>query len=174
MFGVKSDICRQHRTCEQPFSGDCVSSSRYPVKLASVLIAVVITLVGIGLDRLLAVEGVSRVDIRVLSNALIGLVAGAFLYVYSRKEEKIRALLQSRMAIVAEMNHHIRNALQVICYYAYRESDQRVVQMIRDSVNRIDWALREVLPNFAGVGEPKVPVAATDGPQSKRESKAAS
>jgi hypothetical protein len=33
-----------------------VSSSRYPVKLVSVLIAVVITLVGVGLDRILAVE----------------------------------------------------------------------------------------------------------------------
>ena len=151
-----------------------MSSSRYPVKLASVLIAVVITLVGIGLDRLLAVEGVSRIDIRVLSNALTGLVAGAFLYVYARKEDKMKTLLQSRMAIVAEMNHHIRNALQVICYYAYRESDQRVVQMIKDSVNRIDWALREVLPNFAGIDEPKIPAAATGESVNKRESKAAS
>jgi hypothetical protein len=110
----------------------------------------------------------------VLSNALTGVVAGAFLYVYARKEEKIKNLLQSRMVIVAEMNHHIRNALQVICYYAYRESDQRVVQMIKDSVNRIDWALREVLPNFAGIEEQKIPATATGEPDNKRESKAAS
>src|SRR5579864_5103359 len=144
--------------------------SPYGTGMISILIAVVITLVGVGLDRLLAVEGVSRIDIRVLSNALTGVVAGSFLYVYARKEEKIKNLLQSRMVIVAEMNHHIRNALQVICYYAYRESDQRVVQMIKDSVNRIDWALREVLPNFAGIEEQKIPTTATGEPDKKRES----
>lgn len=148
--------------------------SRYGTGMISILIAVVVTLVGIGLDRLLAVEGVSRIDIRVLSNALTGVVAGAFLYVYARKEEKIKTLLQSRMAVVAEMNHHIRNALQVICYYAYRESDQKIVQMIRDSVSRIDWALREVLPNFAGVEELKIPAVTAESAEPKKDSQAAS
>ena len=148
--------------------------SRYRIILICVLIAAVVTLAGTGFDRLLSVEGVSRMDIRLLSNALTGVVAGAFLYVYAYKEEKIKELMHNRLQIIGEMNHHIRNALQVICFYAYREPDQRVVQMIRDSVNRIDWALREVLPNFAGMREAKVAAASeAESPTNKRESKAA-
>ena len=140
--------------------GSVPSSSRfseYRIASFSILIAGAVALVGVSFDRLLLAEGVSRLDVRVLSNCLTGIVTGAFFYVFARKQQELHKLLHGRMEIIAEINHHIRNALQVISYYAYREADQRVVQMIRDSVNRIDWALREVLPQFAVMGEPKLP-----------------
>jgi hypothetical protein len=43
------------------------------------------------------------------------------------------------------MNHHIRNALQVITYATAADTEESV-ELIRDSVERIEWALREVLP----------------------------
>ena len=45
------------------------------------------------------------------------------------------------------MNHHIRNSLQVITYATATQSNSESMEMIRSSVERIEWALREVLPN---------------------------
>jgi hypothetical protein len=47
------------------------------------------------------------------------------------------------------MNHHIRNALQVIVYPS--PSAEEAAQRIGDAIARIDWALREVLPGGANV-----------------------
>ena len=44
------------------------------------------------------------------------------------------------------MNHHVRNALQVIlCSRIYVEHEQQV-KAIAEAAKRIEWALREVLP----------------------------
>ena len=54
-----------------------------------------------------------------------------------------------RMQVISEMNHHIRNALQVITYASAAQNQNDSVDsvdMIRSSVERIEWALREVLP----------------------------
>ena len=48
---------------------------------------------------------------------------------------------------ISEMNHHIRNSLQVITYATATQRDSESVEMIRSSVERIEWALREVLPH---------------------------
>jgi hypothetical protein len=44
------------------------------------------------------------------------------------------------------MNHHIRNALQVITFYSRAGAKQQVG--IVEAVERIQWALREVLPQL--------------------------
>jgi hypothetical protein len=43
------------------------------------------------------------------------------------------------------MNHHVRNALQTISYLPYTDQAKQV-QLIQQSVNRIQWALQEILP----------------------------
>ena len=55
-------------------------------------------------------------------------------------------LLEQRLKKLAEMNHHIRNALQVVAGYAHQAGESEVVKRINDSIGRIEWALREVLP----------------------------
>ena len=44
------------------------------------------------------------------------------------------------------MNHQDRNALENIQLTAYLSHDQQLISEIQVSVQRIDWALREVLP----------------------------
>jgi TolA-binding protein len=51
------------------------------------------------------------------------------------------------------MNHHIRNALQVIAYANATGDPDESMKLIRSSVERIEWALREVLPGFPYNGE---------------------
>ena len=107
--------------------------------------------VGFGLDRILATEGVTRTTILLASNGLTAIVAGLLFYSYTvgNNERERRRMLQERLRTIAEMNHHIRNALQVIKFEASSEKYENSVERIRNSVGRIEWALREVLPQYA-------------------------
>jgi signal transduction histidine kinase len=50
-----------------------------------------------------------------------------------------------RMQVISEMNHHIRNALSAISLSADSIENQQCMQVISHSVDRIEWALREIL-----------------------------
>lgn len=120
--------------------------SRYKLVFAFVLFAGFVSAVGVGFDRLLIQEGVSRVGVLVLSNILTGVVAGAlFLQTKVRAQER-QKLLEQRLLKVAEMNHHIRNALQVMVFYRHQISDPEAGNLLQKSIERIEWTLEEVLP----------------------------
>lgn len=129
------------------------------------LVIVLVWLVGFGFDRLLARDGVTRFDILLISNALTGIVAGFLFYSLTNYERLRRNQMRDRLRTIAEMNHHIRNSLQVITYATAAQGNSESVEMIRSSVERIEWALREVLP-----GHVEVPA---DPPQMASEEKQA-
>ena len=52
----------------------------------------------------------------------------------------------ARMQVIGEMNHHIRNALAPIALSVDSIENQQLIRIISDGVDRIDWALREILP----------------------------
>jgi len=52
-----------------------------------------------------------------------------------------------RMAIAAEVNHHIRNALTAIVYSTSVKRDQPLQSVLKDATDRIDWVLNTVLPD---------------------------
>lgn len=62
-------------------------------------------------------------------------------------------LLLARMQVIAEMNHHIRNALSPLSLSLDDTENKQLKNVIEDAVNRIDWALREILPREAPLGE---------------------
>ena len=119
------------------------------------LLALVVTLVvaGLGfiLDYFLGQVGLSRSGMLVISNGLTGLFAGGLVYQLAREEKASRELVRARMKTIAELNHHIRNALQVIRFLGGQQRpglDAMQLQLINDAVDRIEWALREVLPRY--------------------------
>jgi hypothetical protein len=117
----------------------------------SLLIAILVSAIGIFLDRLLVKEGLPRWGMLVLSNSITGLFAGVLFYQIVREEKVHRELMRARMKTIAELNHHIRNALQVIKFWGAQHRpalDAMQLQLIDDSVDRIEWALREVLPRY--------------------------
>ena len=130
--------------------------------LLSLAVVVVVSALGIVLDRLLLKEGLPRLDMLIFSNGLTGLFAGGLFYQMAREAKASRALVEERMKIIAELNHHIRNALQVIKFLGGQRSglDAVQLQLINDSVDRIEWALRELLPRYS-VGV--VPAPEEDG-----------
>jgi hypothetical protein len=76
------------------------------------------------------------------SALILGLLAGKILHhAYKARQDAL-----ARLQVIAELNHHIRNALEVICLSAYITRDEEAIRRIMEGVNRIDWALREILP----------------------------
>ncbi len=96
-------------------------------------------------------EGLPRLDTLIFSNGLTGLFAGGLFFQMAREEKASRELVAERMKTIAELNHHIRNALQVIKFLGGQKRtglDAVQLQLINDSADRIEWALREVLPRY--------------------------
>jgi hypothetical protein len=110
------------------------------------VVVVVVGAIGMGFDELLVKEGVKRLDIIALSNGLTGIAAGLLYFQITRIERERRATTQRQLRTIAEMNHHIRNALQIIAYASTTTDKTQSVELISQSVERIEWALREVLP----------------------------
>ena len=94
-------------------------------------------------ERLLA-EGVSAV-------VVAGLTAGVMNLANQRQQA---ALL--RMQVISEMNHHIRNALGAISLTTDSIQNQQSVRVISESVDRIEWALREVLLRRKPISEKEI------------------
>ena len=104
-------------------------------------------------ERLLA-EGVSAV-------VVAGLTAGLLDLANQRQQA---ALL--RMQVISEMNHHIRNALGAISLTTDSIQNHDCVRVISDSVDRIEWTLREVLLRRKPISEKETELlryAATKG-----------
>ena len=119
--------------------------------LLTLLVVVVVSLIGIVLDRLLLKEGLPRLEMLIFSNGLTGLFAGGMFFQMAREEKASRELVAERMKTIAELNHHIRNALQVIKFLGGQKRtglDAVQLQLINDSADRIEWALRELLPRY--------------------------
>jgi len=83
-------------------------------------------------ERWLA-EGVSALVVAFLTGRLL------------RSAHQQREATLLRMQVISEMNHHVRNALAAIILTAESGQNQQSLQVIAESVGRIEWALREVL-----------------------------
>jgi hypothetical protein len=72
------------------------------------------------------------------------LLIGGLVWVLMLQSRRQRLLANHRFRVIADCNHHIRNALQVIAYM-----DTKDTIVMRQQVDRIEWVLREVLPMTA-------------------------
>jgi hypothetical protein len=100
-------------------------------------------------DRWLAATGLHAETTRI-DDVLLGLVAAALAFLIQRQQERELQRQRQSAAVIEQMNHHIRNALQVIVARASLDHEAKPeLRQIDDAVARIDWALREILPQSA-------------------------
>ena len=86
-----------------------------------------------------------------IDDVLLGLVAAALVLLIQRQQDRELRRQRQSAAVIEQMNHHIRNALQVIVSRASLDHEAKPeLQQINEAVARIDWALREILPSSAG------------------------
>jgi hypothetical protein len=113
------------------------------------VIVVFVAVSGYSFDRMLHRYGVSHEVIAASSNLFTGaVVAGLFLQ-FTRNAQSRRRALQARLEIIADMNHHIRNALQILSYGTATHGSKMETEMMQQAIRRIEWALHEVLPGYS-------------------------
>lgn len=79
-----------------------------------------------------------------LAGAAIALVVGLLVFqILTGIQERYQVMLD-QLRRIAELNHHIRNALQVIAYHNVLARDERAIQQVNAEVLRIESVLREV------------------------------
>ena len=144
---TRSPLPDPETTQTAPLRG--VSLTVMRMLVMSLIAAIVVFLVGATLDYvLLHDEHDSRVVVLEVSDALGGLVAGALMFRLLQYERERRERLRHKLTVISDMNHHVRNALQVISFHAYSNADKQQIEAIRDSMERIQWALKEILPKL--------------------------
>ena len=116
---------------------------------------------GVGLVSFLATElmhyllvpDLGRHHERLLAEGLSAFVVTCLIGKLANITRQQRRLTMARMQVIAEMNHHIRNALTPISLSTYITENQQLIRVISEGVDRIDWALREILPREMPLGE---------------------
>lgn len=96
------------------------------------------------LDRLFTRR--DRPKLTMAWNATAGFMAGWFAMKTIDRERERRKNIAERLKMIGNLNHHVRNALQSIQLSAYSTQDQEIITSVGDSVQRIEWALREIVP----------------------------
>ncbi len=123
------------------------SFTRTNAGIVAWLFGLLVFSVGIFLDLLLIDVGISRTQTLLLTNAITGMVAGVAGASFLHTQLKRRAEETHRLQVMDEMNHHIRNALQVVLFQCYSMEGDSANNM-RRAVERIQWSLTEVLPQI--------------------------
>src|SRR5215813_5478264 len=124
--------------------------SRSRALLPSFLAGFLIYSLGWLLDRILQYRGLNS-KVVTIDDLLIAVLVGMVVLFY---EERRRRTLVEKLHTVELMNHHVRNALQVIACAHHTPDQQRQLQIVSESVQRIEWALEEVLPKGRDISHP--------------------
>jgi K+-sensing histidine kinase KdpD len=112
--------------------------------LPATVVGASISILGIAVDRFLLPSDSRPI---LVSDYLQGLAAAAMFYAVALYYTAYQQTLQAQLNMIAEMNHHVRNALAAITFSADLSKSPQLVEVSRSAVNRIEWALREVLPD---------------------------
>jgi hypothetical protein len=84
-----------------------------------------------------------RIPIELLFGLVFAWLATKFVGgVYKNRKQR-----SARLNFISDRNHHIRGALEGISPLAHPAKNQQSIRVIREEVDRIEWALKEILPS---------------------------
>jgi hypothetical protein len=84
---------------------------------------------------------------QVVDDFLGGFIAGSIFYLFER--HRLRKSSE-HLHVIDLMNHHIRNAVQPLMFATDELEGKAQMDLVEESVRRIDWALHEALPGKSG------------------------
>lgn len=124
----------------------------YPAILAAIAFAILIFILIAGTDWLATRRNIPEVTMLV-TDAIVAALGGLLLMKLMAGERarviEARArhdAMVQRLQMIADLNHHVRNALETIQLSAHTTQNKELIQNVHSSVTRIQWALRELLP----------------------------
>jgi len=117
----------------------------------SIGIGVIFASLGLGeaVYRVLFLEFDGATD-RLPIEMLFGVAFAWFATKLVRKIYLQRRERSARIRLIQERNYKIRHALGAISPIPYA-TNQQAIRVIREEVDRIDWALAEIMPQSAGI-----------------------
>lgn len=118
-----------------------ISHHAWIVTLKSAALGFCVFLLGSALEAWLSLHNVHGF-LAFVDNFLAGIAAGLLVLLYERWRQRE---VDKKLRTIRLMNHHVRNALQVISAISCGPDGTQPAK-VQDAVRRIEWALREVLP----------------------------
>jgi signal transduction histidine kinase len=132
-------------TAELPPAPWFARASKWRLRLLGMGVFLVVFAINLLLDFVVARAAGSSVIGYVVSDAVAAALASIFVMFSITLHNERREAVRRQLFLVAEMNHHVRNALDAIRMSAELTRDRDTINLISDEVKRIEWALREVL-----------------------------
>ena len=83
-----------------------------------------------------------RIPVEVLFGLVFAWLATKFVGVYRNRKER-----SARLNFIWARNHQIRGAVEGISTLAHPLKNQQSIRVIREEVDKIEWALKEILPS---------------------------
>ena len=144
----------------KPFSPSTAGETRAPAKthllpgrgrnlIFATLFALFVFVTSLALDYSLLIRKDSPLATVEVSDVFAGLLAGVLFFKILQAWRAQRQQILNRLQTIDETNHHIRNALQVISLTVHANPQHaQEIANIDQSVNRIQWTLKEILPKL--------------------------
>ncbi|HKU20317.1 MAG TPA: hypothetical protein VL155_08070 [Terriglobales bacterium] len=111
--------------------------------LLALLLGLMVSGVTIGLDLSFV-----RLDHLLAHLVIAGSIAGLLTIIFTlalqlKQEEQHYMFAAERAAVLAEVNHHVRNAIFPLCVAVNRNGDPDASRLVTECVERINMALRD-------------------------------
>ncbi|MFZ3264713.1 MAG: hypothetical protein WA172_11995 [Terriglobales bacterium] len=135
-----SGLSRLHIPVQQPWFAIITRGQR---AILSSTIAAAVFLSGGLLDWFVTREYLPRISL-MLAGAAISLSVGFLIFQILTNIQRRYQMMLDQLRRVAELNHHIRNALQVIAYHNVPDRSEGAIQQVNTQIVRIQTALRGV------------------------------
>jgi hypothetical protein len=93
----------------------------------------------------------------VTDNIAVAAVAAAvvLIFLYHRHEQEVVARAKERAIIVAEMNHHIRNAMTPLALGLSSDDVNERMRTLDQATDRLDHVLTHLLPTVGSTSRPR-------------------
>jgi hypothetical protein len=85
---------------------------------------------------------------RIVNSVTIGIVIAIITAIEIKAVQQRRSKVFEDMRVVRELNHHVRNALQIISYAVRVSETKEQVAIIDESIARIDSTLKDLFPQI--------------------------
>ncbi len=119
--------------------------SRFRIWLSALFISIIVFAIALGIQWVIYDRYLHEAGIRVVGSAIAAGVSVVLVVSLGILERNQRLREIRRLETIALLNHHIRNGLQAIISSSGATNS---TDTIRASVERIEWALGEVLPDI--------------------------
>ncbi|MGA8620341.1 MAG: hypothetical protein WB660_17685 [Candidatus Sulfotelmatobacter sp.] len=145
---------RRHQPEVAPdHSGFPIQPTSWRFVLGAAAVVGIVSFLATELMRYLLVPDIGRSRERLLAEGLSALIVSCLTAMLVHISRERHRLTIARMQVIAEMNHHIRNALSPVSLSLDATEDQQLKRVISEAVDRVDWALREILPREIPLGK---------------------